>query len=203
VPRISPDGAEFMLTTPFSCRSAPIKMDPLDFPGFIADDVDGNGKCLMMRKQDPTGAFKASEQDPRIMVARLPHERGGTYYRLWPEGTYRDYDGATQHAAPGAAYGFDANRQYPFNFSPEGMQRGAGDTPGNLSQVTAAIRALTKRENISMLMNYHTFGAMVIRPPEDELGSDFGAYDALTQLGCELTGYAPVVLSNQWMHGDR
>ena len=51
-------------------------------------------------------------------------------------------------------------------------------------------------------MNYHTYGAMVIRPPEDELGPDFGAYDALTRLGCELTGYAEVVLSNKWMHGD-
>ena len=74
------------------------------------------------------------------------------------------------------------------------MQRGAGDTPGNLSQVTAAYEGITARENISMLMNYHTYGAMVIRPPEDELGSDFGAYDALTRLGCELTGYAPIVL---------
>ena len=43
---------------------------------------------------------------------------------------------------------------------------------------------------------------MVIRPPHEELGADFGAYDALTRLGCELTGYAPVVLSNAWMHGD-
>jgi hypothetical protein len=43
---------------------------------------------------------------------------------------------------------------------------------------------------------------MVIRPPEEELGSDFGTYDALTQLGCDLTGYAPIVLSNAWMHGD-
>lgn len=82
------------------------------------------------------------------------------------------------------------------------MQRGAGDTPGNLSQVTATYEAITARENISMLMNYHTYGAMVIRPPEDELGPDFGAYNALTQLGCELTGYAPIVLSNKWMHGD-
>jgi hypothetical protein len=46
------------------------------------------------------------------------------------------------------------------------------------------------------------YGAMVIRPPEEELGADFGAYDALTELGCALTGYAKVVLSNEWMHGD-
>ena len=28
LPRISPDGAEFMLTTPFSCRSSPIPLEP-------------------------------------------------------------------------------------------------------------------------------------------------------------------------------
>jgi murein tripeptide amidase MpaA len=204
VPRISPDGAEFMLTTPFSCRSSPVKLESKEYPGFIADDVDGNGKCLLMRQEDSAGPFKASAKDPRIMVQRLPHERDPSvkYYRLWPEGVYRDYDGATQRVAPGAAYSLDANRQYPFNFAPEGEQRGAGDLPGHLPQVRAAYEAITARPNIAVLMNYHTYGAMVIRPPEDELGSDFGTYDALTRLGCELTGYAEVVLSNKWMHGD-
>ena len=203
LPRISPDGAEFMLTTPFSCRSSPIPLEPKQYPGFVADDVDGNGKCLLMRQADPAGPFKASDADPRIMVQRQPHERdpNTTYYRLWPEGSYRDYDGANQRIAPGAAFSLDANRQYPYNFAPEGEQRGAGDLPGHLPQVRAAFEAITARPNISMLMNYHTYGAMVIRPPEEELGADFGAYDALTRLGCELTGYAPVVLSNAWMHG--
>ena len=204
LPRMSPDGAEFMLTTPFSCRSSPVTLEPTDYPGFVADDVDGNGKCLLMRQPDPAGPFKASSEDPRIMVQRLPHERDpdAVYYRLWPEGLYRDYDGATQKVAQGAAFSLDANRQYPFNYEPEGAQRGAGNLPGHLPQVQAAIEGIVSRPNIAVLMNYHTYGAMVIRPPEDELGADFGVYDALTRVGCELTGYAQVVLSNQWTHGD-
>ena len=39
-----------MLTTPFSCRSSPVRLEPRDYPGFVADDVDANGKCLLMRK---------------------------------------------------------------------------------------------------------------------------------------------------------
>jgi murein tripeptide amidase MpaA len=171
VPRISPDGAEFMLTTPYSCRSSPVQLDPLDFPGFVADDVDGNGKCLLMRQEDPAGAYKASEQDPRIMVQRLPHERGGTYYRLFPEGSYRGpYDGTTQRVAPGAAYSLDANRQYPFNYEPEGGQRGAGDLPGHLPQVRACYEAIAARPNIAMLMNYHTYGLQHIRPSAAHCG---------------------------------
>ena len=35
---------------PFSCRSSPVRLEPRDYPGFVADDVDANGKCLLMRK---------------------------------------------------------------------------------------------------------------------------------------------------------
>ena len=48
VPRISPDSAEFMLTTPYSCRSSPVQLDPLDFPGFVADDVDGKAPAVVV-----------------------------------------------------------------------------------------------------------------------------------------------------------
>ena len=65
----------------------------------------------------------------------------------------------TQAAAPGDAYGLDANRQYPYNYSPEGQQRGAGELPGHLPQVRAAYEAITARPNIAALMNYHTVRA--------------------------------------------
>ena len=70
-----------------------------------------------------------------LQVQREPHDRlpSGDYYRLWPEGVYHSYDGFTQRAAP--AYSQDANRQYPYNYDPEGSQRGAGPHPGYLPQV--------------------------------------------------------------------
>jgi hypothetical protein len=193
LPRMSADGAEYMLTTPYYCRSSPIQLDPVDYPGFVAKDIDGNGRCTMMRKKDPSGPFKQSNLDARLLVHRLPHDRdpNGVYYRVWPEGEYRgDYDGFQQTVAQGAAFTLDSNRQWPFNYDPEGVQRGAGPYPGFLPQARAVTVAVTERNNIACLMNYHTFGNMVIRPPQEELGADWPAYASLTQVGVQETGYA-------------
>ena len=46
-----------------------------------------------MRQKDTCGAWKISEQDPRIMVRREPEEFEGTFYTLLTEGLIRDYDG--------------------------------------------------------------------------------------------------------------
>ena len=84
LPRISADGAEYIMTTPYSCRSSPVLLDPSYLPpGFVADDVDGNGECVLMRQRDPSGTVKISEMDPRIMVTRGPQEREleGEFYR--------------------------------------------------------------------------------------------------------------------------
>ena len=155
LPRISADGAEYMLTTPYSCRSSPVLLDPLETPGFVADDIDGNGACVLMRRPDPAGTTKLSDDDSRIMVQRAPHERGdsdSTFYRLWPEGQYRDYDGSTQKSAPG--YSLDLNRMSPYQYAPEGVQSGAGPMPGFLPQGQAVYEALVARNNITTLQSY-------------------------------------------------
>lgn len=48
-----------------------------------------------MRLADSAGAYKCSEEDPRVMVLREVDEFDSdtTYYRLFPEGTFEDYDG--------------------------------------------------------------------------------------------------------------
>jgi hypothetical protein len=114
LPQISPDGAEYMLTTPYSCRSSPVLFDAGSIPGWVAEDVDGNGSCLLMRQADPAGDTKCSEIDPRIMLQREPHESdpSTTYYRLIPEGRFRGYDGMHQHPEPG--FSLDLNRQFPY-----------------------------------------------------------------------------------------
>jgi hypothetical protein len=193
LPRISADGAEYMLTTPYSCRSSPVLLDPLETPGFVADDLDGDGACVLMRKPDPAGTTKTSSEDPRIMVSRAPHERGdpdATYYRLWPEGQYRDYDGATQKSAPG--YGLDLNRMSPYQYAPEGVQSGAGPLPGFLPQGQAVYEALVARNNVTTLQSYHTSGRMILHSSPTVTGSDSGVFDSLAKLGEKLTGYHQV-----------
>ena len=92
----------------------------------------------MMRQKHPAGAFKKSAAEPRLMLPREPDDDDddGEYYRLLPEGEYLDYDGFTQGI--GSRWGFDANRQFPSAYRPEGEQGGAGQhhpPPGRVAKL--------------------------------------------------------------------
>jgi len=94
-PRINPDGAEWALADRpryirSSTRPYPFDEDPVD--GLTIEDVDGDGRILLMRIPDPNGQYKAHPQEPRLMVARDPAEYGGQYWRVLPEGTLANYD---------------------------------------------------------------------------------------------------------------
>lgn len=103
-PRINPDGAEWALADRpkyirSSTRPYPYNEDALE--GLIVgEDVDGDGCILSMRVPDPNGGWKVHEGDARLMVRRDPIERGGSYYRLLPEGTLRNFDGVTIKVIP-------------------------------------------------------------------------------------------------------
>ena len=98
-PRVNPDGAEWALADrPKEIRSVtkpyPYSEDPID--GLTAwEDIDGDGRILLMRIEDPNGAWKVHPDDPRLMVRRDPIETGGKYYRILPEGLLKNYDGVT------------------------------------------------------------------------------------------------------------
>ena len=194
LPRISADGAEYMLTTPYSCRSSPVLLDP-DYlpPGFVADDVDGNDLCVLMRQKDPSGTVKVSELDPRIMVQRNPQEREieGDFYRLYPEGKFRDYDGFTKKPAP--AFSIDLNRHSPYEYKPEGGQAGAGPLPMYLPQGRAVYEALVARNNVATLQSYHTSGRMILHNSPTVTGGDAPIFEALSKMGEKATGYKQVI----------
>lgn len=67
LPRISADGAELYLTTPYTCRSSPMFWpEPEPSPGLQPKDMTGDGDLLLMRIPHSAGSFKASKKDPRI-----------------------------------------------------------------------------------------------------------------------------------------
>eukprot|EP01043_Picozoa_sp_COSAG02_P036651 COSAG02_NODE_2699_length_8207_cov_2.313518_3_plen_371_part_00 len=192
LPRISADGAEYIMTTPYSCRSSPVLLDPSYFPpGFVADDVDGNGECVLMRQKDPSGTVKISDMDSRIMVQRNPQEREGDFYRLYPEGSFRDYDGFTKTTAP--AFSIDLNRHSPYEYKPEGGQAGAGPLPMYLPQGRAVYEALVERNNVATLQSYHTTGRMILHSSPTVTGPDAPTFDALAKMGEKATGYKQVI----------
>ena len=75
VPRLNPDGAELALSDkPRFVRSSVRPYPRLDEQdGLHEEDIDGDGRILMMRLEDPNGAWKAHPDEPRLMI---PRDRG-------------------------------------------------------------------------------------------------------------------------------
>ena len=90
-PRMNPDGAEWALAdrprwVRSSTRAYPFEEQEIE--GLVVEDIDGDGRILQMRIEDPNGLWKAHPEEPRLLVRREPTETGGTYYRVMPEGRY-------------------------------------------------------------------------------------------------------------------
>src|SRR5947208_741644 len=65
--------------------------------GLRVQDVDGDGRVLDMRLEDPNGAWKVHAEERRLLVRRDPVDgpEDGPFYRLVPEGRIENYDGVT------------------------------------------------------------------------------------------------------------
>ena len=102
-PRLNPDGAEWALADkPRIIRSStrPYPYDEEPIGGLMEEDIDGDGRILMMRVPDPSGAWKVCPEEPRLLVRRERAGARGQYYRLLPEGRTEDYDRALIHIQP-------------------------------------------------------------------------------------------------------
>lgn len=193
-PRVSPDGVEQYLTTPYQARSS-VRPYPFEDEreGLYLEDVDGDGRILQMRLPDPKGAWKVSDKDPRLMRPREVGDEGGTYYHLYPEGLIRNFDGYTVRAAP-PKYGLDLNRQFPADWGPESQQRGAGPFRMSEPETQALAQFFAKHKNINGVQAYHTYSGVILRPysgkPDDAFPThDLTVYKHLGKKGTELTGY--------------
>jgi hypothetical protein len=198
VPRISPDGAEAVLTTGRYVRSVP--RDERTQRGasrWIAEDVDGDGRALSMRKEDPTGDFVEHPEAPGVMVPRTLDDVG-PFYKLWPEGRIEHFDG-DRIPSPGFLSDNypDLNRNFPFRWASEPDQIGAGAYPGSEPEARAVIETASRLPNVYVWLNLHTFGGCFIRPPGDVPDAKMKPFDLAVykQVGAwaeALTGYPMV-----------
>lgn len=194
LPRLAVDGAECYLTTAERLRSG-TRPFPWDQPkdGLHPQDLNGDGLILQMRMVDPGGAWKVSGRDPRLMVRRHPHEFGGVYYSLATEGMIRNFDGFAMQAAP-PLRGLDFNRNYPYEWKPHGVQRGAGDVPFSEPETRAEAEFWRRTRNINGFMSFHTASAVILRPyscfPDEHMpNEDLEIYKIIGDIGTELTSY--------------
>jgi hypothetical protein len=169
LPRMSPDGAEAVLTTGRYVRSVP-RDERVEraHPRWVSEDVDGDGLALLMRQQDPTGEFV---EHPDIEGLMLPRglEDEGPFYKIYPEGRIEHFDG---HHVPDPGFlsdnAPDLNRNFPWSWVSEPRQLGAGTHPGSEPESRAVIAFAARTPNLFAWLSLHTFGGVMIRPPGDK-----------------------------------
>jgi len=199
VPRLNPDGAELaMAERPRHIRSStrryPWDEAPVD--GLTVEDMDGDGRILMMRIQDPHGGWKVNAEEPRLLTPRLPGEFGGVYYRVIPEGSLQHFDGITIKPNPDVE-GLDLNRNFPAHWRQEFEQLGAGPYPTSEPEVRAMVDFIVKHPNIGAAVSFHTHSGVILRPmgtqsDTDMAPEDLWMYKRLSDIGSKLTGYPAV-----------
>ncbi len=220
-PRISPDGAEAILKTGRYVRSSPVDGRAQKGHAYWqAGDINGDGISGYMRQQDANGNLielrgdDGIPLDPPVMTARMP-EDAGPFYKLYPEGSIANFDG--RHIPDPDFLSdnqYDFNRNFPFFWSPEPKQAGAGDYPGSAPETRAVIEFATRHPNIFTWLNLHTFGGVLIRPLGDQPDSkldpiDRAIYEQIEDWMTEHTGYATVSGFHEFLyepdkplHGD-
>ncbi len=207
VPRLNPDGAELALADrPRHIRSStrPYPWDEQPVDGLTVEDVDGDGRMLMMRVPDPHGTYKKCPDEPRLMVPREPGEFGGEYYRLIPEGTLKNFDGLKIWVNPDRE-GLDLNRNFPAYWRQEFEQQGAGPYPTSEPEVRAMVDFITKHPNIGAAVSFHTHSGVILRPmgtqsDDDMTPEDLWQYKRFSDLGAKLTGYPAISIFHDFKY---
>jgi murein tripeptide amidase MpaA len=195
LPRINPDGAELSLIEPYHpwCGNGRFLPGEDRLEGLIPQDINGDGYIVNMRVPDPLGEWKKSEADPRLMVQREPGEEGGDYYRIYPEGLIRNYDGV--HVPIEKQQDGNMNRNFPTNWSPQ--EYGAGEYPFSEPEAMAMGRLVLGHPNICGMCAYHTHGGIILRPSmmkydADMSPRDLALYKDLGNVGTRITGYPTI-----------
>jgi hypothetical protein len=168
-PRMSPDGAERVLTDARWVRSLPGLQSGRDLhPRWVHADIDGDGRALLMRREDPAGDWVPLEGVPEVMRPRRL-EDPGPWYCLYPEGHVAHFDG---HHIPDPHYlsdsDVDLNRNFPGGWRPEHEQAGAGAFPMSAPESRAVVDFAVGHPEIFAWLNLHCFGGVFIRPLGDQ-----------------------------------
>jgi hypothetical protein len=196
-PRISPDGAERVLTEGGFVRSVPRTVRGARAePHWVHEDVDGDGVVRYMRVEDPAGEFVESAEQPGVMLPRRLQDPP-PYYRIYREGTIRHWDGHTVPEPEFLANTTDLNRNFPWDWAPEPEQMGAGAYPGSEPESRAVLDWTSRHPELFAWLNLHTFGGVFIRPlghrPDTKMDrGDLALYRQLAAWGEAIVGYPTV-----------
>lgn len=193
VPRLNPDGAEFVVATSGPIRSRTDRSQP-EPNTLYPKDVNGDGLIISMRQEHPDGGFVVDPGDSRLLIHRKA-DSVGPFYRVLPEGEIYQWDRTDHISIDGRS--FDWNRNWSYDWRPEPEQHGAGDFPFSEPEMRHMAEFIHSRPNLFGVLGYHTGPAAVLRPPstgsDDDLAeSDVRKMEDLARIGAKYTDF-PVI----------
>ena len=215
MPRMSPDGAEMVLTEGRYVRSNPRDRRPnRAHARWVGKDVDGDGLALVMRKEDATGEYvESTEVQGMLLPRRL--EDAGPFFKVYPEGFIENFDGSH---VPSPNFlsdnDVDLNRNFPWSWAPEPEQVGAGAYPASEPESRAVVDFITSKPEVFAWLNLHTFGGCFIRPlghqPDKKMNQDdLALFRQIGEWSEQITGYPMISGAEEFLyepdqplHGD-
>ena len=203
IPRVTPDGAETYLSTPYSLRSVNREYNS-EKGGIRQMDLDDDGVIRMMRIKTPYGAWKKDPKDPSAMILRDPGDMNGEFYDIYPEGAFESYEGDENLKSSKETWGLDFNRNFPYGWFPEGRQEGAGDYPLSNIETKAIVDFVLAHPNIGGAAIGHTSGGIILYPPGTKPSakapvSDVRILKAIAKMGEEELGYKPLNIFDSFL----
>src|SRR5712692_9013007 len=206
-PRVNPDGAEWALADkPRIIRSStrPYPYDEEPIGGLIEEDVDGDGRILLMRIPDSNGPWKVCPDEPRLLTRRGATETGGAYYRVLPEGRIENYDGVTIELQPKKER-LDLNRNFPANWRQEYQQNGAGPYPLSEPETLAVAQFVANHPNLTGAIAFHTYSGVLLRPFSHQSDDSFPpedrwTYQKIGEIGTDITGYPAISIFHDFRY---
>ena len=193
LPCVNPDGSDMCVRTGLEMRSKLERVYGLE-NAVVPQDLDGDGKILFMRWEDPNGYYVQLPECGDVMVHRRKGD-SGPFYSMITEGVVENYNGGKLQRG---YRDLDFNRQYAVGWkdSPNG-----GDFPGNHVEPSTIMRFLSTHSNIFMMMDVHCGTRALIYSVPDNI-QDARFFRNLAAMGSQITGIDPVPGSRYGKRSD-
>lgn len=187
IPRVNPDGAEFMW--------APLKWERRTNKRPFDDDNDGrldedgpedlnkDGVITVMRVKDPNGAYIVDPEEPRLMKKADPKKGEKGEYALYWEGIDNDGDGFINEDGPG---GVNINRnfmhEYPY------YKAEAGRYMVSELETQAILEFMVKHRNVGAILTFGESDNLITAPAASGTLAGARGMDLETFAGASIAG---------------
>ncbi len=163
MPRINPDGAEFMWAPVKGARRTNVRPYDDDNDGRVDEDgpVDLNkdGFLTVMRVKDPSGPYLIDPEEPRLMKRADPRKGEKGEYALYWEGFDQDKDGFIAEDGPG---GVNINRnfmhEYPY------FKKDAGRYMVSEPETRAVMEFMIVHRNVAAILTFGESDNLIVAP---------------------------------------